>query len=177
MQHFLQDDSFTVHYWDWRNEAERTSLFRSNRLGAHDSSSSAVTGELVDEWQTICWYGGNAGSGDIPDCRDNQNICDPSNDTGLLRRCPDKERCAANYLGWPSYQDVQTAVGIEEYDRSPYNILSCESFRNYMEGFHAGCDSGTRGVDLCENGYERLLHNTVSCELYLISYIPVIIIN
>ena len=170
MQHFLQDETFTVHYWDWRNETERTSLFQSNRLGAHDRISSAVTGELVDEWRTICWYGGNAESGDIPDHRDNQNICDPSSDTGLLRRCPDKERCAANYSGWPSYQDVETAVGMEEYDRSPYDRLPCKSFRNYMEGFHPGCDSGTRGVDLCESGYQRLLHNTVSCESCLISY-------
>ena len=177
MQILLRDDNFTIHYWDWRYPNERTSLFRTDRLGAHDTQTiSRVTGDLVNGWRTICWYNG---SGDVSRPRANQNICDPRNDTGPLQRCPNKTHCAANYAGWPSSQDVQDAVGMGQYDMPDYNAFSI-GFRNYMEGFLVvdQCDNETdRGRDLCNtkiiNGMEekvqRLLHNTVSCELCVIN--------
>ena len=170
MQYHLNDDNFTVHYWDWRDPNERRSLFRRDRLGEHDSRTSAVTGRLFEDWPTRCWYNG---SGDVlPPV---ENICDPRNDTGPIQRCPDKERCAANYTGWPTYQDVQDAVGMGQYDMPDYNAFST-GFRNYMEGFLVvdQCDSETdRGRDLCNTktidgtteNVQRLLHNTVSCEI------------
>ena len=177
MQHFLNDDTFTVHYWDWRDPDQRASLFESNRLGAHYLQTSAVTGDLVNGWQTICWYDG---SGGVSRPSANQNICDPKNDTGPLQRCPDKERCAANYTGWPTYQDVQDAVYMTQYDIPDYNAFSTTGFRNYMEGFLVvdQCDNKTdRGRDLCNNKtidgitkmVQRLLHNTVSCELCVVN--------
>ena len=58
MQIFLQDENFTLHYWDWRDSNQRRSLFQSNRLGEHNMVTSAVTGQLFDNdgWQTVCWY-------------------------------------------------------------------------------------------------------------------------
>ena len=176
MQHFLNDDNFTVHYWDWRDPDQRTSLFESNRLGAHHPQNSTVTGDLVNGWRTICWYNG---SGGVSRPSANQNICDPRNDTGPIQRCPDKERCAANYTGWPTYQDVQDAVNMTQYDMPDYNAFST-GFRNYMEGFLVvgQCDNETdRGRDLCNNKIidgtkekvQRLLHNTVSCELCVVN--------
>ena len=147
MQHHLQDDTFTVHYWDWRYPNERRSLFRRDRLGEHDSQTSAVTGDLVNGWQTICWYDG---SGGVSRPSANQNICNPRNYTGLLQCCPDKTHCADSYSGWPSSQDVQTAVSMGQYDMSDYNAFST-GFRNYMEGFMVvgQCDDQTdRGRDL-----------------------------
>ena len=169
MQHFLNNDTFTVHYWDWRKEDERTSLFESNRLGAHNSVTPQVTGDLLlNGWETICWYSRNGNMN-----RPEQNICNPGTPTGSLQRCPVKTACAANYSGWPSYDDVRTAVSMGEYDWSPYNRYS-QGFRNYMEGFHIvdQCDVQTRGQDLCmsvtingtDKGLQRLLHNTVSCD-------------
>ena len=173
MQILLRDDNFTVHYWDWRNENERRSLFRRDRLGEHDSSSSAVTGQLFNGWQTVCWYNGR---GNISRPDDMQRICDPRVPTGPLQRCPNKTQCAADYEGWPSSQDVQSAVGKIDYDISPYNKVSKEGFRPYMEGFQVvdQCDNESdRGRDLCTTitingvlkGIQRLLHNTVSKQL------------
>ena len=163
MQYLLRDDNFTVHYWDWRNENERRSLFRHDRLGAHDSNSSAVTGQLFNGWQTVCWYDG---SRNVPRPDDMQRICDIRVSTGPLQRCPNKTTCAADYVGWPSVDDVQTAVGssMREYDISPYNKKPNGGFRGYMEGFEVvdRCDSSIRGQDLCMDGIQRLLHNTVS---------------
>ena len=169
MQILLRDDTFTLHYWDWRDLNERTSLFESNRLGAHDSSSSAVTGQLFNGWQTVCWYNG---SGNIPRPDNMQRICDPRVPTGPLQRCPNKATCAANYDGWPSSTDVQTAVDMRSYDESPYNKVPTGGFRGYMEGFKVinRCDNSIRGRDLCTDetingmpkGLQRLLHNTVS---------------
>ena len=169
MQYLLRDDNFTVHYWDWRNENERRSLFRHDRLGAHDSSSSAVTGQLFSGWQTVCWYDG---SRNVPRPNDMQRICDPRVSTGSLQRCPNKTTCAADYDGWPSSTDVQTAVGMRSYDESRYNKEPTGGFRGYMEGFKVinRCDNSIRAGDLCTDvtingmpkGLQRLLHNTVS---------------
>jgi len=171
MQIFLQDENFTIHYWDWRDPNQRRSLFQSNRLGEHNMVTSAVTGELFanDVWQTVCWYNG---SGNI--ARPDHRICDPRVSTGDLQRCPDKAICAANYEGWPSDDDVQTALAEQMYDSQQYNKVSPEGFRTLVEGFQVvdRCDSDSvRGRDLCTNvdidgrqkGLQRLLHNTVSC--------------
>ena len=159
MQHFLNDDNFMVHYWNWTDQNQRTSPFQENRLGGQDTQTiSGVTGQ-VGRWQTVCWYDG---SGNIPRPDNMQRICDPGVPTGLLQRCPNKTKCEADYEGWPSSQDVQDAVGMNSYDEPPYNKTPTGGFRGYMEGFANGCDSGIRGQDLCDGGIQRLLHNTVS---------------
>ena len=52
-------------------------------------------------------------------------------------------------IGWPSVDDVQTAVGssMGECDISPYNKKPNGGFRGYMEGFEVvdRCDSSIRG--------------------------------
>ena len=162
LQILLRDDNFTIHYWDWRDQNERTSLFRNDRLGAHDTQTiSGVTGDLVNGWQTVCWYNG---SGNISRPDDRQRICDPRVRTGPLQRCPNKTTCAAGYDGWPSSTDVQTAVGRGNYDEPQYNKRPTGGFRGYMEGFEVvnQCGSSIRGRDLCTDGIQRLLHNTVS---------------
>ena len=162
MQVFLNDDSFTIHYWDWRYQNQRTSLFQQNRLGGHDTQTiSGVTGQ-VGRWQTVCWYDG---SGNIPRPDNMQRICDPGVPTGLLQRCPNKTTCEADYDGWPLPDDVQAAVRKSTYDEPQYNKAPTGGFRGYMEGFEVvnRCDSSTiRGQDLCIGGIQRLLHNTVS---------------
>ena len=168
MQVYLRDENFTVHYWDWRDPNQRRSLFRSDRLGEHHMTTAAVSGNLVanDGWTTVCWYA--SGNAPTPE----QNICNPGTPTGPLQRCPNNITCAANYEGWPSYNDVEIAVGKQDYDRPNYNTYSPEGFRGFMEGFQVvpRCDNSTRGQDLCTNeaiadgkeGLQRLLHNTVS---------------
>jgi len=170
MQIFLQDENFSLHYWDWRNPKQRRSLFQSNRLGEHNMFTSAVTGQLFDNdgWQTVCWYNGSGGVSRPEPHR----ICDPRDNTGPLQRCPNKTTCEANYTGWPSSDDVKAAVNEQDYDISGYNKFSHGGFRNLLEGFKvvSSCGNSIRGRDLCleEDGMrlERLLHNTVSCYKY-----------
>ena len=168
------DENFTVHYWDWRNPDQRESLFTSDRLGAHAHNNNRIAEEhMFSRWQTVCWYGGSTNAENT----EPSGICNPNVFTGPLQRCPDARTCAADYEGWPSFADVQTAVGMQDYDHANYNKYSPRGFRGFMEGFQVldrGCDTNTaRGRDLCEvesvegvdKGIQRLLHNTVSCEL------------
>ena len=177
MQVQINDHTFRLPFWDWRDPSQREILFRKDRLG--DNVNGTVVGELFDDWKTFCWEN-TAGLGfPIP-------ICNPIvSDNQTLRRCPEPNSylCKKNGGNWPTYEDAEKALSIDIYDASPYNRFVEDtggSFRNYLEGFvtRPGNDCGSDTmctVDRVKNvTVSRKLHNSVSftecvCQQSLIS--------
>ena len=165
---------FRVPYWDWRIEEEREGAFMRSRLGERNivMDQARVEGDLFNNWKTVCWYDGSGGIQNSP----NNNICNPSVDTGYLLRCPmvdGKDPCNASNPNWPSFDDYNTALNKNDFDTDTFNISAGpSSFRNFLEGFEAVSVTDCRGNDLCiENDPEqglntqRHLHNSVSSVL------------
>ena len=123
--------TFRLPYWDWRIEIQRSSgilsddLFTENRLGKTRNVSGfpCVFGDIVgDGWDTICW-------------QTFFKICDPNVNTGPLQRCPftGTDPCNNNNPDWPTSQQVNDAMAFDNYDASPYNLLSQKSFRSFVD--------------------------------------------
>ena len=158
---------FRVPYWDWRKEDEREGPFTRDRLGERSINSNGqpeVVGDLFTDWRTVCWYGGSAGVSNPFD----SNFCDPSVDTGPLLRCPivsGEDPCEASSPNWPSLDDYNTALEIQNYDTEDFGKNANDSFRNFLEGFEIVADCGED--DLCTANTQRHLHNSVSLCLYV----------
>ena len=123
---------FRIPYWDWRKEVqtETNSPFKSSRLGKtmyQDGFPQVQTdsGLFDQNWQTICWSKQNK----------NYDICDPRITTGQLQRCPLDESCSSANPLWPSDNEVQMVLSLQEYDTHPYDRTATNSFRNQLEGF------------------------------------------
>ena len=181
---------FRIPYWDWRKEKQTNdnSPFKSNRLGetVDDNGLPEVYGimhsEFLNNWETICWTKD-----------ENHDICNPQVATGQLQRCPLRESCGSENELWPTDNDVQTALGMQEYDTFPYNKKAANSFRNQLEGFKplsndeiqfcrenklCTCERGEAGDYNCTESddgpqptdpIQRLLHNSVRIGLYCIN--------
>ena len=169
----IGDHLFRLPYWDWRDPEQREILFTEKRLGenALGNVRGDIFGDLGQEWITVCW--------EDPSSQDQDNpipICNPTVPSGQrLRRCPIKSLCDKDNENWPSYDDVEKAVSIYNYDYPPYDRFvrgEDNSFRNYFEGFVAEPGSDCEDDTLCtiqKNGtsettitVSRRLHNTVS---------------
>lgn len=187
----LKYHEFRIHYWDWRKEIQEKTLteepgtdtdviFRRNRLGVsvrNENNQSEVVGDLVSEgWDTICWYGGSGGV-DIP----LGTVCNPSNKTGPLLRCPylpspSLDPCRIGNPDWPTQDHIDEALRRPVYDTTNYETdTTNRSFRSYMEGYDNGItveECGNSGLCACDNGpdcgvgagspLQRRLHNSVS---------------
>lgn len=124
---------FRIPYWDWRKDkqSDDNSPFKSNRLGetVNNNGLPQVHGimhsEFLNNWETACWRKEN----------NNYDICNPNIATGQLQRCPLKESCGSDNELWPTNEDVQTILSLQEYDTPPYNKTAANSFRNQLEGF------------------------------------------
>ena len=161
----FDDHLFRLPYWDWRAPSQREILFRTDRLGVN--VDGVVDGDLflLSTWITICWIN-NAGLKPI------LPICNPNVPSGqILRRCANATLCEKNDDKWPSYEDIDRAVSINEYDTSPYNsfvVNTKESFRNFLEGFISRPGSVCQGNTMCSfDAYwnmslTRTIHNVVS---------------
>ena len=123
--------TFRLPYWDWRIENQRSTgilsddLFAENRLGATKNVSGFphVIGDIVgDGWDTICWL-------------TFFEICDPNVNTGPLQRCPftGTDPCNSNNPDWPTRQEVNDAMAIDNYDTPPYNLVSLDSYRSFID--------------------------------------------
>ena len=153
---------FSLHYWDWRDPNQRDALFTENRLGKNEDG--VVVGTLFENWSTVCWKDHNSTT-IIP-------ICDPTEQTDTLRRCPIESACHKGNADWPTFGNVKSAVAKNDYDASPYNkFVTGEdaSFRNFMEGFVTQPESSCGDDAMCteENdcAIRRKLHNSVSTRL------------
>ena len=154
----LRDPMFRFHYWDWRDPVQHDALFMENRLGK--STNSVVEGIIFQNWPTLCWNDTTKLPGEV---------CDPTVETDPLRRCPGTA-CRQSNENWPSYADVNYAIGMKEYDASPFNrYVETSSFRNYMEGFKIDPPELTcERKELCaidermNVNVNRKLHNSVS---------------
>ena len=156
----INDYTFRLPYWDWRDETQRDVLFNYDRLG--ENVNGTVNGRTISNnvWKTVCWH-------DTSDMTFPVNICNPNIPTAGLRRCPKPELCKPSNKYWPSYDDVDTTLSIEDYDAPPFDsfVKDNHSFRNFLEGFAVSlrCEqndtmcTNTRGMPLTQ-----IMHNTVS---------------
>lgn len=152
IQRMINDYSFRLPFWDWTDEATRFSHFDMERLGTtlydpdpqHSDDLHRVQGELFQNWQTICWHNKKRADG--------QN-CDPSVETGVLKRCPRRMTSTSmhtdpcgDHTYWPTPDIVRTALTYSDYDaleisndenpQPRYSACpSSNSFRTYLEGF------------------------------------------
>ena len=102
---------FRIPYWDWRKEEQTddNSPFKSNRLGetVNNNGLPQVHGDLhstfLNNWQTICW-----------EKEKSYGICNPQVSTGQLQRCPMKESCSSKNELWPSSDNVNNTLFLEE---------------------------------------------------------------
>ena len=146
----INDDSFSLPYWDWTKLENRNSVLSNDWFG--ESVNGTIHGRFAT-WQTICWNKSELS------CDGKDILCDPTIPTGPIRRCPVELACNENSTLWPTQKDVDMAIGTKDYDSSPYSFAS-NGFRSYAEGFvNNSCGSDDQ---LCSNGIERKLHNAVS---------------
>ena len=147
---------FRLPYWDWRSEIQNSfgikseDLFTADRLGETRfvDGFPQVFGSLYNgSWDTICWQQLGV-------------ICDPGVSTGPLQRCPIADACLSTNPDWPTLKDVNDGIAIEEYDAPPYDILSEDGFRNYMD-FDVGSD-----IDECrEDGMCQCVVGGIECSM------------
>ena len=148
VQGMLQDKGwrgshmFRFPYWDWRIEMQNSfiginsdELLSESRLGATANVDGfpRVVGDLVEGgWDTICWL-------------QRGTICDPRESTGPLQRCPftGTDPCSSSNPDWPTVEDVKSALSIEIFDAPPYNLMSADGFRNFVDA------NVTQDVDAC----------------------------
>ena len=166
----VDNHTFRIPYWDWRDPSQREYLFTKDRLG--ESVDGIVEGNLFDNWTTFCWEDTRGMQYPIP-------ICNPVQSTNqILRRCPNPKLCQKENPNWPSASDVNKAISIEDYDAIPFdknvNQSKTPSFRNFMEGFvlkSDGCGSDTLCTPISSDsdkpGITRKLHNSVKNYLIL----------
>lgn len=126
--------TFRLPYWDWRKEIQQGSgvaiedLLVRDRLGFTDYTSGVpvVSGTLVDGWETLCAL--------TP-----IQICNPNLSTGPVKRCPFPDRCISSNSDWPMLQRVNRAVSFETFDAAPWNLVSADGFRSFID-FEVGSD-------------------------------------
>ena len=119
--------TFRAPYWDWRREIQLGSgisgeeLFTESHLGYTKFTNGypVVYGQYED-WETVCWL--MVGQ-----------ICDPRQPTGPLQRCPFPDRCTSRNPDWPTMQDVNTALEFETFDSPPWNLISRDGVRSYID--------------------------------------------
>ena len=163
IQILIDDHTFRVPYWDWRDPEQRDVPFQRKRLG--ESIDGEVVGDLFEDenWQLKCWEDIEGKPFPLP-------ICDPTvASSEKLQRCPFAALCDKTNRNWPSYAEVAEAISIDTYDTSPYNRFVTDtdnSFRNYMEGFivQPDCEGDTMCLvdDKMGVAISRRIHNTVS---------------
>ena len=118
-----------------------------------------------------------------------RRICNPSIPTGPIQRCPIPDRCRSNNPDWPTLERVNRALSFEIFDAAPWNELSSDGFRSFVD-FEIGSDAEVCQNDrmcLCVGGdinctspeiaagsptitLTSRMHTTVSACLSLISY-------
>ena len=83
-----------------------------------------VSGDITSDgaWDTICWL-------------TFFEICDPNVSTGPLQRCPftGTDPCHSDNPDWPTLQDVNNAMEIDEYDSPPYNLVTLTGYRSFVD--------------------------------------------
>ena len=136
----LNYHTFRAPYWDWRRENQLGSgisaedLFVENRLGYTNYTSGLpiVFGPLYEDWETVCWL--QVGQ-----------ICDPTQTTGRLQRCPLPDRCISTNPDWPTRQEINAALNFEMFDSPPWNIAAMDGVRSFID-FDV-----TRDFEACRN--------------------------
>ena len=127
-------------YFDWRREIQEGSgvkfedILVENRFGFTNYSSGfpVVSGQLVGDWQSVC-------------AQSLRRICNPSIPTGPIQRCPIPDRCRSNNPDWPTLERVNRALSFETFDAAPWNELSSDGFRSFVD-FEIGSDA-----EVCQN--------------------------
>ena len=167
MQILLEDPSFTVHYWNWTDTDDRTSIFSLNKLGSNDDNgtvNSTYYGE--DNWQSVCWFPSES-------TKKNQT-CNHTDPDGIrpIIRCPSPTQCADDYPKWPSQETINKALNLDLYSNETYNKYSEGTFSNYLEGFEPNPSGNLEDLEFTEgadgNPIARRLHNLVSERFYVI---------
>ena len=92
MQILLEDPSFTVHYWNWTNTNDRTSIFSINKLGSNGNDGT-VNSKYYREnnWKTVCWFPSDSTKG--------HQTCNHTDPDGIrpIIRCSSPTQCADTY--------------------------------------------------------------------------------
>ncbi len=124
--------------------------------GIDESEEGAVSGYFgsTETWPLVCLEASET------------VLCDPSNPTGKLSRCPSPAECEKTDERWPSQNELNIAIDMDEYDAELYSRFTLTGFRNYMEGFETNGCSDDDDI-LCSGGIQRQLHNVVSCPILL----------
>uniref|UniRef100_H2ZM84 Tyrosinase n=1 Tax=Ciona savignyi TaxID=51511 RepID=H2ZM84_CIOSA len=140
------DDTFTLPYWDWRDNTN-CDVCNDAMMGDKDPENATLisSGSPISKWQIICSKG-NAyiesgiqctGQPEGPLLRDPGNY-DPEKISGL-----------------PTSQEVENVIKIpDSYDTDSFDVAANQSFRNLVEGF---ADTTTGDADPSMS----YLHNAV----------------
>ena len=98
MQKHLPNSDFTLHYWDWTTDKDRSFLFDSDRLGSHDNESGVVSGALMSDWYLVC----TDETGEKV-----TEVCDPTKTLGNypVIRCQSTAHCDSPH--WPDEENVK----------------------------------------------------------------------
>ena len=127
-------------YFDWRREIQEGSgvkfedILVENRFGFTNFSTGfpVVSGELVEGWESVC-------------ARMLNQVCDPNIPTGPIQRCPVPDRCLSSNPDWPTLERINRAISFETYDVAPWNEISSDGFRSFVD-FEIGSDP-----EVCRN--------------------------
>lgn len=131
IQRVLQDSTFGLPYWDWAADGELLPV---------DQPLSAI-------WQPNCLGGGAGVVNDGPFAFNNGQGFVVNIDTSMSGMLRETRRGLRRALGvnnpktLPKRTDVQAALSLSVFDLSPWDV-TCDSFRNCLEGWRPGPQPG-----------------------------------
>ncbi|XP_019617927.1 PREDICTED: tyrosinase-like [Branchiostoma belcheri] len=119
------DENFALPYWDWRDLADCGDMCTDDFLGASQQNGTGRLsgGSFLSNWQVIC-----SRSDEYNNLR---TVCDGTPEGPLQRNAGKSDRVSA----LPTWEEVQAALDLDEYEAPPYDRSANFSFRNSLEGF------------------------------------------
>ena len=160
MQILLNDPSFTIRYWNWTNNNDRTSIFSFNKLGSNGNDGTVSSNYYGgNNWQSVCWFRNST---------KNSQTCNPTDSDGIrpIIRCPSPTQCAGTYSKWSSQETINSALNLGSYSNGPYyNKYSENAFSNFLEGFEPNPSGDLENLEFNYGdgiAIARHLHNLVS---------------
>nr|XP_026693053.1 tyrosinase-like isoform X1 [Ciona intestinalis] len=140
------DVTFTIPYWDWRDNQD-CDVCNDVMMGGNDADNVTLIsqGSPISKWEIICSKGN--------DYIEGGSQCTGASEGPLLRSPGNYD--PTKISGLPTSQEVDDVIVMSTaYDTDDYDVAANQSFRNLVEGFA----NTTTGVADPSKSY---LHNAV----------------
>ncbi|XP_062329635.1 tyrosinase [Osmerus eperlanus] len=120
------DFNFTIPYWDWR-DAQACDVCTNALMGGRSPLNPNLISpaSVFSSWKVICTQ--------PEDYNNREVLCNTTGEGPLLRNPGNHDPSRVNRL--PTSRDVDTVIGLPEYETGTMDRSADMSFRNALEGF------------------------------------------